>query len=741
MKKILIVIIAILIPFLTLAPAYSKELDNKNTESALIQDQSELLKIAESSTIVFYLDEAEKAISIKDKRNGFVWNSVVSNDQLGERNPNELWTTNIKSLFNLMYANQDTQSGDIIKTNPILEENEVKIEHINDGVKLNYNFLNLEIEFDIIFKVEGPSLIVTIPDDSIREDGVNKLVGLSILPFLGATTDSDDGYYFYPNGSGELYNFRPIEYRSYAVKEYRLPIYGKQVVDMTKYDRRMEFEKEEASILLPVYGVKNGENAITAIIEKGDTDAVINLVPGGVAVPVNRIFTEMTYRRSYGVLGSEVSVGGGTRRLPLATLVDEERLKGDREIRYVFLHGEKANYSGMAETYRNNLKQRHLLNSVINKGDKIPLSLDLLMGIVEKKMIFSFFTPMTTFNQAQKMMDTLLQKKVDSVIVNLKGWGTKGYMSYPINYPAARKLGGNKGLRNFSEFCESNNLDLFLQVNYVDIIKGNGGFSIAADAARDPNNIVISDSRERQFLFSPRSSLNKNGDLFKYLSKYSISGVTYEQIGSFIYDDFNKKYPVRREDTADIWTNMMDGSNDKFGGSSAIGGNAYVLKSSSVLKDIPDTGSSMLLGDESVPFYQMVVHGSIPYTYQPVNLFYDNDYQKLKMIEYGYMPHFELTYENPYLLKDTVYNSLFTSKFSNWVDNVTLMYSEFNEKLGDTWSEYITAHEMLMKGVYKVSYSNGSIVYVNYNNDKVAADDYVINAMDYLVVDAGGEKK
>ena len=92
------------------------------------------------------------------------------------------------------------------------------------------------------------------------------------------------------------------------------------------------------------------------------------------------------------------------------------------------------------------------------------------------------------------------------------------------------------------------------------------------------------------------------------------------------------------------------------------------------------TSSNYFITDENVPFYQMVVHGSIPYSSDPGNLSYDLRYHVLKWVEYGCMPYFELTFQKSINLKNTEYSRLFTSYYSQWNDVIADVYNELNSR-------------------------------------------------------------
>ncbi|MEG1887878.1 MAG: DUF5696 domain-containing protein, partial [Oscillospiraceae bacterium] len=137
---------------------------------------------------------------------------------------------------------------------------------------------------------------------------------------------------------------------------------------------------------------------------------------------------------------------------------------------------------------------------------------------------------------------------------------------------------------------------------------------------------------------------------------------------------------------------------------------------------------------KTVPFYQMVVHGSAYYTTTPINLFYDENQQLLKLVEYGYVPYFKLTNEPAFNLRDTEYNNLFNSRFENWDKSIQNIYSKMKADLGDTYNAQIISHEELASNVYMVTYSDKTKVYVNYNKTDFEKNGVKVGAVNYTVV-------
>jgi hypothetical protein len=689
--------------------------------------------LIETDTLAFTYEYETNTLKVKDKVSGCTWHSTVQEDMYDIGSANKTWQANMKSLFIMAYTNFKEDRGRILKVQSGAANMEVSLTGEGNTLRAEYSFPELEMAVTLEFILDDDTLIVRIPEDGIREDGIHGIVGLEIMPFMGAAKNGTEGYMLVPDGSGALVMFE--EKAGQAVSGgHRLYAYGPELVEV----QRQRFDPETEGIetvLLPVYGIKSGDSAFIAYITDNGSDAGINMALSGYAVALNRIYAEFTYRRTYNASRAHIDLRGDLSEQKVDYKVIKEMIPGDREIRYTFLRGDKADYSGMACAYRD-----YLLGSgkMIRNEHKLSLALDLFMGIKERRIIFDYFVKMTDFQQAKDIIEELYNLGVDKMQVNLVGWTSGGYGSWPGHFPVEGKLGGERRLRELSEYIREIGGTLYLQCNYIDAYAENGGYSKRNDTVKQGNSETVTNADSSRFLMNPvRAYAKLKSDLDDF-SRVGISGISFERIGSYTYYDYNKKMPVTRGETAGYMAEMVSAARERIGSAAVRGGNAYVLAYADRLFDIPMNCSGYLVYDESVPFYQIVVHGSIPYTSQPGNLFYDFEKQKLQWVEYGCLPYFMLTYEHSYKLKNTDYNHLFTSHFSEWVETAYVVYQEFRSRLDGVWGRLITEHEKLEEDIYRITYDNGSRVYINYRHDTARVEGIEIPPMDYAVVTEGG---
>ena len=128
------------------------------------------------------------------------------------------------------------------------------------------------------------------------------------------------------------------------------------------------------------------------------------------------------------------------------------------------------------------------------------------------------------------------------------------------------------------------------------------------------------------------------------------------------------------------------------------------------------------VGVTTVPLLQMVLHGSVCYGSEPVNLFQDSQDAVLKAVEYGAVPSFVFTYDKCDVLNYGIYATQ-TAKF----------YASAKRML-PLMDMKITSHEQVVSGVYKITYDYSKVVYVNYNPSVVEVNGILVSAKDFIVI-------
>ncbi|NTV78601.1 MAG: hypothetical protein HGA25_05535, partial [Clostridiales bacterium] len=142
--------------------------------------------------------------------------------------------------------------------------------------------------------------------------------------------------------------------------------------------------------------------------------------------------------------------------------------------------------------------------------------------------------------------------------------------------------------------------------------------------------------------------------------------------------------------------------------------------------------------DEEIPLYEMIIHGSIDYSGELINLSdtYDKSDIILKLIETGAAPHFVFSYDGSSDLKYTGLLKYYATSYHNWKDDAVTIYNEVNGALKQVAGAVITEHVTNPDGTKKITYSNGVVIYINNTEKDVTIDGIKIAAKSYGL---GGE--
>ena len=323
--------------------------------------EADYVPVAENPVLRLYVNHNNSAIIVEDLRSGTLWRSSPADLDTHEGTTN-IWRKLIEMPIQIAYVDAARAQQKNIKP----EEVALGFQAVSDGVKVSYNTPDFNLALDVIYAIQEDCLEATILSDSIIEDGENSLVSIDLLAFMGATHDDEKGYMVYPDGSGALLYFdtpHPPE-----VQKILTTVYGDDDVG----DQGSVYREQ---IPIPVFGLVRDESAFVGMITQGDFDAELGIARSGKGVNYNHVWTQFVYRRQ-----GRFSLTGGQPVL----LYQPDRIPGDRQVRYCFTNGDKANYVEMASRYRQYLiNERGATRIGERLGEDIPLmNLAFFMGMM-----------------------------------------------------------------------------------------------------------------------------------------------------------------------------------------------------------------------------------------------------------------------------------------------------------------------------------------------------------------------
>lgn len=696
-------------------------------------------RVTDGGSVALYLDREACTIGVFDKRSGAFWRAAVDPAAVDTEKINRLWLNYMNSMLSIRATKADDEQAQVQRYDSADEDMTRSVQEEDGRLLFTVTFGRTGITAGMEVSLEDDQLCVRVPQDSIREEGEYRLVSLEVMPFFGAAGAMEDSYILIPDGCGALMHFLPGTQRVNA-QTYYFPVYSSHDSSVDVHLNREV--QAEPYLPLPVYGIKQQDSAVLGFITEGEADAELAVTPESTAVALNRAGFQFKYRYSYNLLTSNIGLAddnsmkslSGSTTSALSVAFEEELRRQDRELRFAFLQGESANYSGMANVYRNYLAQAGLLNTAAAR--RPALSLEFFCGILEPNLFFDTFVPMTDFEQAAAMLEQLGGEGVSGIDVTLNGWAKNGYGVYPSKLSPDSRLGGKNALEALAGTVTGQQGRLFLQTEPMLYDTSGGGFISRGDVLTLKTGVPVADSAGTLQVFNLQVAAERMLAMRAQIAAFDGAGLRLTHT-AMVFNDYNQKRPMTRGDQVSLWSETLATLNQSFDTVVDIG-NLYTLAHAAGLADIPTASAGLAIEDEDVPFFQMVVSGYLPYTAEPGNYAYDVNRQMLKWAEYGYIPHFEITWEETQLLKKTAYNSLFTSHYAKWHDTLLDAAQRF-APLSHIAQQSIVSHRQLQENVYETRYADGTTVYVNYTAEKVQIGSTAVEAESFAVVKGGGE--
>ncbi|WP_052350493.1 DUF5696 domain-containing protein [Paenibacillus gorillae] len=589
----------------------------------------------------------------------------------------------------------------------------------------------------VTYRLEGEQFVVQVSTENIESNGFY-LQQLSVLPYFGAAGNGQQGYMFVPDGSGALIR---LNNGKLDASPYNEVLYG---LDSTRINQLKPLGGTPSR--LPVFGMKRGDAAFVAIIEDGDGIARVEADVSGRTHSYNYVHS------SYGINSFEPLTLSGNWTSNTVPKFQVKPYQGNLTVRYGFLQGEEANYSGMASYYRTYLMDKYHLERLEQK-EQTPFFLELIGGVPKKKFFlgvpYTSYQPLTTFNQAQEIMDELKDSGVENIKLRYTGWFNGGVAhSMPSSVSVDKKLGGQKGFAKLLAYSASNGVELYPDASFMTVNKKSGGFKPKRDASRTMTGTLASIypydragyykdtySSDPAFALSPAKLPGVVEDFTSRYSKLKADSLSLRDLGSDLNSDFNTKQVVTREETKRTVQEQLASLKETSSKLMVSGGNAYSLPYVDSVVDAPLSDSGYNIADGGVPFYQIALHGLIDYAGSAINMSDEQSmrYHVLKTLETGSNLYFTWFYAKSSSVKETNFDYFYSSQYKDWIGEATAAYNEVNNVLRQARNQFIVDHELLEKGVYQTTYEDGTTVVVNYNDYAINVNGDAVESMGYRI--------
>lgn len=566
------------------------------------------------------------------------------------------------------------------------------------------------------------------------------LVSITLLPYMGAAHSDEDGYLFVPDGSGALIDF---DNGKTSLPAYTQRVYGTDST-LNSVSNAVASHGENLEIKMPVFGIKRGNDAILAIIEEGDALASIRADISGKSHSYNHVHARFTVIEN-GPISSSEMVGTNSMQLFAPKVVDT-----NFTVRYILLEGEDANYLGMAKAYQDVLLADGALVPLEDNSD-LPFAVQFI-GAIDRMQSrlgvkYQAITPLTTFADAKVILETLQDRGIEELSAVYTGWSNGGVNStLPSKIKVVSQLEEDLDQEAFMEDVSNLGIDLYFDVDFQQVRK-NKLFDQYVSASMAPRyfdrsivrlgKIDIVDNKPNRGtidLLSPVFLEDVVSDFLNTKTGAKLENLAIADLADLLYSDLMPNRHTDRQAAKDLnvaGIEQLSSATNKLMG---FNSNVYALGYTDLVLNAPEQSNLYRITDRSIPFYQLVLHGSKHFAGEALNLSEDYEESLLWAAETGGGLHFTWSAADNSAVKDTDFNHLYALNYEAWLDEAVEDYLALNDSVGQLQELEIVSHSYPDPEVARVEYENGAVVYVNYSRVDKTVDETVITARTYKVV-------
>lgn len=714
--------------------------------------------VMQNDRLEFYVNEGGN-IGVYDKASQKWYKSVPTQE---ERDADPIAKAvnkvNLGSDYQLIFVDQNGATSSKNTLAGAVNDGNVRLVEAEDGLKVWYYMEDVDVSFSVLYRLTEDGFTVTVLFEDFREriqEGRTAgdryktsywgIRDIGILPYFGAAGPSDEGYMLIPDGCGALIDFNNQK-SSYGV--YSQDVYGRDPVLLLEKNL-----KTAKNVLMPVFGASFGSHGFLAVAEKGGASGAVNAANSGTLTSYNNVYMTFRYRQAMSASKAVTNGYGGNGSLGSTVVVDNGYSQGCYRMRYYLLEEDQADYVGMAQCYR-----RYLISQGMEKKEtalEAALYLTLYGGIEETDYFlgipYETVKKLTSYGEAKEILTRLKENGVENLTVRYSGWMKGGLeASVPTKVKYEKALGGKEDYEELMKYAAEAGIRIFPEADFLNFYKS-GAYSVHGDAIQAAThdtayqytydlNTGNKQTEHRWQLLTPNRSAEAWGKLLEQKDKLYGEGICLGGVGSLLYSDFTaRNSAIHRDDTMQLWSSMVQEASESVGSVMVETGNIYAAMYADCIANVTAESTGFNLADESVPFYQIVMHGYVSYGSEPINLTPSPRKALLKALETGSNPGFALIYGDARQLADTRYNDLYNAGFSGWEKTMTEYYQEAAPVLNAVAAHEITGHERIGDKVYRTDFGEAGSVYVNYGKKEVQAEGVAIGGESYVFLE--GERR
>ena len=709
------------------------------TETAAIPSNFTLAD--QNANIALYVDSNNGDFAIMNQKSKAVWYSNPldwESDQIAQGDS----YTDLTSKMTVQYITSSYVEGSV-------NSNQAAIisERVGKDWIITFYFKNANTNFSIPVKLslKEEYVHVELMVDQIEEKGDTRILFINLYPYFGAAGLNDTGYGFVPDGTGSLMEFNRELLNNYPFgNDNEGLVYAP---NPTEVATDSYYQNWNEALRLPVYGMVKNNEAFLAIIEKGAAVTEIQ-------ASMSRLWN------SYNVVKTSVNIRDVQARKTAAGAKGEgfyysEIRPENYIVRYYPLDTEDSSYIGMAERYREYLIEEKGMTPVKDIASNA-LNISLYGAVKKQKHFLGIpYTGaeyLTTYSEAEELVDRLVSDNVDKVFIDYSGWTTGGLdTTTELTLNPSSKLGGKKAINSLINKVNSiENYTLAFDLELQEFHSQTKDIKKFKDVSNGLDASPVAMWRERISAAGARSTANMGymlihpARMLGYAEKFigsatsnNVKSLSFNSLGDSLYCAYNFNDDSTRDKSEQHMIDILSTAQeaiDENGILNTTGGNGYAAPYVDNVMEAPVYASHNILLSEEVPFYQIVFRGYINLAGSSFNLESEQDEYLLKLAETGMSLYYQLMDAESTAFHNTDYTQLYACAIDDHYDDMIATYNRMKPLYDAVGDSGIVNYEVISDDVKITTFTNGAKVYVNYAETEANVNGVVIAAKDFTVV-------
>lgn len=702
-------------------------------------------QVAENDMLILSADVTTGEICVTEKASGMKW---YSNPQDREEDTYVTERPKLDSQFFVKFVNLDAGiTVEFNNYNQSIKKGTMEYELVDNGIKFNFGFVTANVWIPIQYTLTEDGFQAEVVVSEIKGVGDNAFMidTLSLLPYFGSGGLNDEGYLFVPDGSGALINFNN---NKQFMQSYNAPVYGNNITIVKEKQ-----ETVRTNINLPVFGAKVNDHAFLGVITSGDACSTISAATSKADSAYNHVYASAVLSE-YNLKQMEGDHRAGKSSHSI-DYRDDLTDGANYCVRYFFMEGDAANYTGMSNCYRDYLIKNDLMKDS-SLADKKYMVLDLVGAVSIQKYVMGVKRPvvtaLTTYNDVCEIVKEMKAQGVENIIVNYIGAMDSGLNNKLYDKVSVESaLGTKKEFRNMVNYLEQEGVLLFLETNPVDLYENGNGYLENKDSVRTfydaysfqyayALDTATKADTTRWHLLRPALVSELTAKFASTLADWNVKNLSVNRLGDTLYSDYTetKANYISRTGVMGLWQQTLKSADEATDYLMIHGGNAYTTAYADVITDTSSSHSSYDMLDQSIPFYQLVFQNNTLLTAAAINTTVDYQYAFLKALETGSSLKYNLIYGDVSDLVGTDYNTMVSYSYDYWKGLAAEQYQNMQKAVSQFAGKEIIAHEYVTGDVTRTQYESAAVI-VNYGEEAYTYEGTQIAAKDYLIVSGGAQ--